>query len=143
MWAADMRLAIDLGLVTARSQVVESEPWGFDSENGFLNMGIAVLSPCEPTEALEIIHNIEGELNHGLSHRDAQGNYRDRLVDIDIMAIDDMVIDTPQLQVPHRHLPKRRFFLEPMAQLAPTWQHPILHLTATQMLEQLENKSSF
>ena len=137
LWAADLRLSLDLGLVTARSAIVESEPWGFESDNGFLNRGIAVESRFTPIEALNIIHDIEYELNHGHGHRDADGNYVDRLVDIDIMAIDDLVIDLPSLQVPHRHMPRRDFFLKPMAELAPEWVHPILHLTAQQMLEQV------
>lgn len=140
LWAADLRLSLDLGLVVARSAIVESEPWGFDSDNGFLNMGIAVESRFSPIEALNIIHDIEHELNRGMSHRNASGDYVDRLVDIDIMAIDDLVIDLPSLKVPHRHLPSRDFFLRPMAQLAPTWVHPTLHLTAQQMLEQLNNQ---
>lgn len=138
LWAADLRLSLDLGLVTTRSSIVESEPWGFESDNGFLNMGIAVESKFSPIEALNIIHDIEHELNQGHSHRDADGNYVDRLVDIDIMAIDDLVIDLPSLQVPHRHMPRRDFFLQPMAELAPEWVHPTLHLTAKQMLEQLK-----
>ena len=138
LWAADLRLSLDLGLVTSRSSIVESKPWGFESDNGFLNMGIAVESSYSPIEALNIIHDIEFELNQGHSHRDAEGNYVDRLVDIDIMAIDNLVINLPSLQVPHRHLPRRDFFLKPMAELDPEWTHPILHLTAQQMLEQLQ-----
>ena len=137
LWAADLRLSLDFGLVVARSSIVESEPWGFDSDNSFLNMGIAVESRYEPIEALNIIHDIEHELNRGYSHRDSEGNYVDRLVDIDSMAIDDLVIDLPSLQVPHRHLPNRDFFLKPMAEIAPTWKHPVLNLTAQEMLRQL------
>ena len=140
LWAADLRLSLDLGLVIARSSIVESEPWGFESANGFLNIGLAVESQYSPIEALNIIHDIEHELNYGHSHRDSEGNYVDRLVDIDIMAIDDLVIDLPSLQVPHRYLPQRDFFLKPMAELAPTWQHPTLNLTAQQMLETLEKQ---
>ena len=138
IWAADLRLSLELGFVVARSAIVESEPWGFESENGFLNRGLAVESNHSPIEALNIIHDIEHELNQGHSHRDSEGNYVDRLVDIDIMAIDDLVIDLPSLQVPHRHMPQRDFFLKPMAELAPTWEHPVLHLTAQQMLNNLE-----
>ena len=76
LWAADLRLSLDLGLVVARSSIIESEPWGFESDNGFLNMGIAVESQFSPIEALNIIHDIEYELNHGHGHRDAEGNYR-------------------------------------------------------------------
>lgn len=142
LWAADLRLSLDMGLVVSRSSIVESEPWGFKSDNRFLNMGIAVESTLDPHEALDVIHVIERELNHGHSHRDSKGNYVDRLVDIDIMAIDDMVINEPRLTIPHRNLPRRDFFLKPMAELAPSWTHPTLHLTAEQMLARLHDREA-
>jgi 2-amino-4-hydroxy-6-hydroxymethyldihydropteridine diphosphokinase len=116
------------------SSVVESEPWGFKSENRFMNLGVRLSSDLKPQQMLELIHNIEHRLGSA-SHRDQQGGYIDRLVDIDIVAIDDMIIDTPTLQVPHPHLPERDFFLKPMMQLAPDWRHPVTGLTASQMLE--------
>ena len=99
------------------SPVVESEPWGFESENRFLNVGIALDSDLEPLVMLDRIHDIERSLGSA-AHRDAQGGYIDRLVDIDIMAIDDsqgnsVTIDLPTLQVPHPHLYDRDFFIGP------------------------------
>ncbi|MBQ6166479.1 MAG: 2-amino-4-hydroxy-6-hydroxymethyldihydropteridine diphosphokinase [Muribaculaceae bacterium] len=120
----------------AVSSIVESEPWGFESENRFMNLGVSLISDIDPHEMLDRIHDIERRLGSA-SHRDEQGGYIDRLVDIDIVAIDDLVIDTPTLQVPHPHLPDRDFFLLPMTQLAPDWRHPITHLTPAQMLENL------
>ena len=118
----------------AVSSIVESEPWGFESEHRFLNLGVWLTSDLEPQEMLDRIHDIEWRLGSA-SHRNENGGYIDRLVDIDIVAIDDMVIDTPTLQVPHPHLPERDFFLKPMMQLAPEWCHPLTGLTAAQMLE--------
>ena len=123
-------------LECAVSSIVESEPWGFESENRFMNLGVSFNSDIEPQEMLDRIHDIERSLGSA-SHRDADGGYIDRLVDIDIVAIDDLVIDTPTLQVPHPHLPERDFFLIPMQQLAPDWRHPVTGLTATEMLENL------
>ena len=120
----------------AVSSIVESEPWGFESDNRFMNLGVSFDSDIEPQEMLDRIHDIERSLGSA-SHRDADGGYIDRLVDIDIVAIDDLVIDTPTLQVPHPHLPERDFFLIPMQQLAPDWRHPVTGLTATEMLENL------
>ena len=120
----------------AVSHIVESEPWGFESDNRFMNVGLKLSSGIDPYEMLERIHDIERRLGSA-SHRDDEGRYIDRLVDIDIMAIDDMVIDSPSLQVPHPHLPERDFFLRPMMELAPDWQHPVTGLTAFQMLEKL------
>lgn len=125
LWAADLRLSLDLGFVTARSSIVESEPWGFESENGFLNMALAVDSVYSPHEALRIIHEIESEMSGGASHRDSEGNYIDRLIDIDIMAIEDIVIDEPDLKVPHPRLMQRDFFRLPFAEIAPDWKHPV------------------
>ena len=120
----------------AVSGIVESEPWGFESENRFMNVGVCVACDMDPQSMLERIHDIEHRLGSA-SHRDEHGGYIDRLVDIDIMAIDDLVIDTPSLKVPHPHLPERDFFLRPMMQLNPEWRHPITGLTAAQMLKSL------
>ena len=120
----------------AVSDIVESEPWGFESEKRFMNLGVWLCSDLAPQEMLDRIHDIEHRLGSA-SHRDADGHYIDRLVDIDIVAIDDLVIDTPTLQVPHPHLPERDFFLRPMMQLAPDWRHPVTGLTAAQMLESI------
>ena len=120
----------------AVSSIVESEPWGFESDNRFMNLGVSLCSDMEPQQMLDRSHEIERRLGSA-SHRDEQGGYIDRLVDIDIVAIDDLVIDTPTLQVPHPHLPERDFFLRPMMELAPEWRHPVTGLTAAQMLEKL------
>ena len=125
----------------AVSSIVESEPWGFESDNRFLNLGVKLSSDIEPQQMLDRIHDIERRLGSA-AHRDANGNYIDRLVDIDIVAIDDLVINTPTLQVPHPHLPDRDFFLKPMLQLAPDWRHPVTGLTAAQMLEELSSQNS-
>jgi 2-amino-4-hydroxy-6-hydroxymethyldihydropteridine diphosphokinase len=125
------------GSVTSR--IVESEPWGFESDNRFMNIGLWFNSDLEPQQMLDRIHDIEHRLGSA-SHRDDQGGYIDRLVDIDIVAIGDLIIDTPTLQVPHPHLSEREFFLKPMMDLAPNWCHPVTGLTAAQMLEGLENK---
>lgn len=138
LYRAVVALAACTGGDCAVSPIVESEPWGFESDNRFMNLGVCLQSTMSPWQMLERIHEIERELGSA-SHRDAQGGYVDRLVDIDIVAIDDLVIDSPSLQVPHRHLPERDFFLIPMQHLAPEWRHPVTGLTAAQMLEQMSS----
>lgn len=120
----------------AVSPIVESEPWGFESEHRFLNLGVSLDSDLSPQAMLERIHEIERRLGSG-AHRDSRGGYIDRLVDIDIVAVDDQVIESPVLQVPHAHLAERDFFLRPMMQLAPDWRHPVTGLTAGEMLSRL------
>ena len=121
------------------SSIVESEPWGFASEYRFLNVGVSLQSAESPLQMLERIHAIERRLGSS-AHRDANGAYIDRLVDIDIMAIDDMVITTDELQVPHPHVAERDFFLLPLNQLAPGWRHPSSGLTVEEMLAALKDR---
>lgn len=105
-----------LGCHALRSGVVESEPWGFKSENRFCNIGIAVETELAPAELLDELHDIEKEMG-SLSHRTASGEYADRIIDIDIMAIDGVKIDSEKLTVPHKHLYDRDFFLKPYMEL--------------------------
>lgn len=118
------------------SDAVETPAWGFSSPNDFLNMGVSLKSHIRPLDMLTLLKDIERTMGSSI-HRDAAGNYADRIIDIDIVAIDEMVVDEPTLQVPHRHLAQREFFLRPMAQLAPHWMHPLLHKSATQLLTDL------
>lgn len=98
------------------SHHVESDAWGYESKNKFLNVGMAFISELEPTAVLHILQNIEKSINPA-THRNADGSYKDRMIDIDIMAVDDMVINTPELTLPHPHLNDRPFFLEPFKEL--------------------------
>ena len=118
------------------SDAVETPAWGFSSPNDFLNVGVSLKSHIRPLDMLTLLKDIERTMGSSI-HRDAAGNYADRIIDIDIVAIDEMVVDEPTLQVPHRHLAQREFFLRPMAQLAPHWMHPLLHKSETQLLADL------
>lgn len=118
------------------SHTVESAPWGFESPNRFLNVGMAFHTDLTPQEVLSRLQAIEHRLSPA-NHRNADGTYADRYVDIDIMAIDTLTVDTPELKLPHPHLAERRFFLEPLAELAPGWRHPATGLTPGEMLAAL------
>ena len=107
------------------SEFVESDPWGFDSTNRFVNIGVAFLSDLHPEKILDILQYIEKEISTK-SHRDSAGNYSDREIDIDIMAIDEQTYSSARLTVPHKHLLERDFFLKPLYELAPDWRHPAL-----------------
>lgn len=121
------------------SHTVESEPWGFSSPNRFLNVGVMFISDLSPLEVLGRLQEIEKRLS-SRPHRNADGSYADRAVDIDIMAADDIIIDTQRLKLPHPHLADRRFFLEPMNELAPGWHHPATGLDCSEMLALLDHE---
>ncbi len=118
------------------SKPVESEPWGFDSENTFVNEGIVLNTNQRPDIVLSMLQKVERSISN-TSHRNADGSYRDRIIDIDIVAIDQLTIDSPTLKVPHPHFAERDFYLIPMCELAPSWTHPRTSLTPGQMLAHL------
>lgn len=109
--------------VARRSDVIETPAWGFDSKLLFLNQGIAIETDLSPEALLAGLQAIEKSISP-TSHRDKDGNYVDRVIDIDIIAIDDMIIDTPTLVVPHPRMHLRDFVVIPMKQLAPDWKDP-------------------
>lgn len=121
------------------SKIMESEPWGYESANPFMNIAVMVVSDITPEEMLMEIKEIESQLGSTI-HRTPEGSYCDRVVDVDIMAIDEMIINTDKLTVPHRDLAKRRFFLQPFSELAPVWRDPRNGLTCEEMIESLEEK---
>lgn len=100
----------------AVSSVVESDPWGFESGNKFLNVGVMLRCDMDPFDLLEFTQGIEKQMGSN-THRDANGNYVDRLVDIDIIEIDGVEINTPQLTVPHPRMHERDFVMKPLEQL--------------------------
>lgn len=120
------------------SNLVESEPWGYESPNMFLNQGVAF----EANEG-ETPESIHAELQHIQNvicadpHRTASGEYADRAIDIDLIAVDNCVVDTPQLQLPHPRMHQRDFVLRPMLELAPEWEHPIFNKNVAVMLAEL------
>lgn len=118
------------------SHKVESDPWGFDSTNRFVNIGLAIESEDEPEEVLRRLQIIEKAISPR-GHRRWDGSYNDREIDIDIMATDGDSYDSPTLHIPHPYLSKRAFFLHPLAELAPDWHHPDSGLTASEMLNKI------
>lgn len=120
------------------SAAVESEPWGFESPNMFLNVGINVeVGDLAPLELLHRLQMAQRSVDDS-SHRKADGSYADRRVDIDLIALGTAVVDTTELTLPHPRMAQRDFVLRPMMELLPEWRHPILGLTAGEMLGRMQ-----
>ena len=107
----------EVGTVVSASDVIETEPWGFNSSNRFLNMVTKVETDMQPLEVLHATQEIERKL--GRSKKTAGGEYHDRLIDIDILLYDDLVMNTPELTIPHPLMYQREFVMKPLAQIAP------------------------
>jgi 2-amino-4-hydroxy-6-hydroxymethyldihydropteridine diphosphokinase len=106
-----------VGEVTSLSAFHASEPWGFKSENAFLNAVCCVHTDFSPQEVLHITQEIEREL--GRSKKSVNGIYSDRMIDIDILLYDDLHIQTPELTIPHPLMRERDFVIIPLREIAP------------------------
>lgn len=104
-----------IGPVRAQSAFIETEPWGFESENTFLNAAVKVETEQSPFELLETTQQIERKL--GRKHKSVNNIYHDRLIDIDILLYDDLSISTPTLTIPHPHMHERDFVQIPLKQI--------------------------
>mgnify|MGYP003291638541 FL=1 len=112
----------------AISSLLETEPWGFESQEKFMNA--VVLYELELPEGynpeaeglmiLEICKDIERRMGRtGEPQYDEKGEriYTDRPIDIDILLFGDNRIDCPELTVPHKLMYERDFVMIPLKEI--------------------------
>ena len=128
-------LSLALGTCKAQSSFLETEPWGFESDNGFLNCVAAFDTELTPTELLDTTERIEREL--GRTVKSTGGNYHDRLIDIDILLYGNTVIESERLTIPHPLMHQRDFVLAPLAEIAPDAVHPTLNKSIAGLLAEI------
>lgn len=126
-----------MGEIRALSSLYETEPWGYESPNTFLNAVIQIETEIEPQKCLDIAKAIEREM--GRVH--TKEGYEDRIIDIDILFYDDTIYHSGNLTIPHPLIEKRDFVLRPMAEIAPDFRHPISGKTMKNLLHELNKKS--
>ena len=127
------------GAITAVSSSYESEPWGFEADEWFLNRLIVVDTELEPDMMLRELLAIEAELGR-VRHPEKEG-YTSRTADLDILYFCQRVIVTPTLTVPHPRLHLRRFALMPLCEVAPELMHPVFQVTQRELLHRCTDQS--
>ena len=104
-----------IGEVDRQSTLLATEPWGFESDNTFVNAAIRCTTSLSTFEILNITQNIERAMGRTLKSVD--GQYHDRIIDIDILIYDDLHITTPQLTLPHPLMKERDFVMIPLKEI--------------------------
>ena len=108
-----------VGEVIRQSSFIETEPWGFESENKFLNAVILCETTLSPRQLLRTTQQIERDLGRKkkANGKSLNRKYTDRPIDIDILLYDDLTVDEPDLKIPHPLMHERDFVMVPLREI--------------------------
>ena len=87
---AVQKIEEQIGKVVSLSAFYITAPWGFTSENSFLNAAACVETELSPLDVLQKTQSIEREL--GRTKKSVNGAYSDRLIDIDLLLYEDLIL---------------------------------------------------
>lgn len=131
-----------MGRIVSSSAFYQTKPWGYVSDNTFLNSAICVETNILPPQVLVIVQQIETEMGR---KRDAIKRYEDRIIDIDILFYDELLYsdENHTLTIPHPLVEKRRFVLEPLNEIAPDFVHPVCKKTIRELHTELLKEEKY
>ena len=128
------RLA-SLGHVQAVSSFYETEPVEFTDQAWFVNCTVALETDQSPAELMAAVLELERQM--GRQRIQKKGP---RAIDIDILLFGNTMVETPGLTIPHPAMARRRFVLEPLAEIAPEARHPVLNKSIEELLHELSSR---
>jgi 2-amino-4-hydroxy-6-hydroxymethyldihydropteridine diphosphokinase len=131
------RIEEHIGHTVKSSSLYETEPWGFNANENFLNAVIEVeteLNPCGVLGAILMIETLLGRTR-------GEKQYSSRVIDIDILLYNELIVDEVSLKIPHPLLHKRMFVLVPLCEIAPQLIHPVLNVTVATLFASCMDKS--
>ena len=126
------------GKVIRMSSLYESEPWGFVSDENFVNQAICIETELSAHDLLKELLKIESEL--GRVRKENQVGYASRPIDLDVIYYGDMINNDDFLTLPHPRLHLMRFVLEPLCEIASDVKHPTLKSTNKELLEKCNDE---
>jgi len=124
--------------VTRLSQIYETEPVETFAQPIFLNMvaELRVEARLKPEELLEHFLGVEQLL--GRTRDSLKGP---RTIDLDLLLYGEELVNNQRLTLPHPQLHRRRFVLVPLTELCPNLEHPVIHRTIAELLQETTDKS--
>ena len=118
-----------LGEAVNVSSIWETAAWGGVSQLPYFNQVLLIHTTLPPEALLELCLEVERQMG-----RERLVKWGDRTIDIDLLFCGHQVVDSSSLCLPHPRMAQRRFVLAPLAEVAGSWRHPVLHQTVHEML---------
>jgi 2-amino-4-hydroxy-6-hydroxymethyldihydropteridine diphosphokinase len=112
---AIQQLKIQVGKVLKLSSFFQTEPWGFSSQNEFVNCCCLVETNLSAHELIATTQRIETELGR---RKLSEYSYEDRVIDIDVIFFENEIINEKSIRIPHQNFRKREFVLNPLLELS-------------------------
>ncbi len=126
------------GDVLRVSTFYESEPWGYQSPNRYVNAVCELRTELQPLRLLDCCKDIERQAGRKNKTSD---HYEDRPLDIDILLYGNDAIDCPRLTIPHPRLAIRSFVLFPLSDLIPDFIVPLTRKSVAQLRDEITDSS--
>jgi len=137
--ASNLRRALELlkqspGIeVIGVSSFIENPAVGGPANSpAFLNGAAEIGTTLSPRALLDRLLEIEKQLGRVRSQK-----WSPRTIDLDLLLYGSQIISEPGLTVPHPLMHRRRFVLEPLAEIGPSAVHPLLNRRITDLLHSL------
>jgi 2-amino-4-hydroxy-6-hydroxymethyldihydropteridine diphosphokinase len=126
-----------LGEVRAVSSFFDTEPVGYLAQPRFLNGALVMETELGPVDLLRGLLGVERAMGRERDGAVAKGP---RVIDLDLLLFGDVMMATEELTLPHPEMVERRFVLEPLAEVAGEWVHPVVGVTVRELLSRLSNR---
>ena len=121
--------------VKYQSKWYETEPIPKSNQPNFFNCIIFANTTLSELDVLKSLHEIE----YMFGRRRKKPN-EPRAIDLDLIDYANKILKNKQIIIPHARAHKRRFVLEPLAELDPNWFHPVLKKNVIEILMNLNDQ---
>ncbi|SRR5579883_799091 len=118
----------NFGEVVRLSSVYETEPVGGIPQPPYLNAVVEFQTLLGPIDLGNHLKALERTLG-----RKERPRWHEREIDLDLLFYEDLILESPDLTLPHPELHRRAFVLVPLCEVAPDFEHPVLHRSISEL----------